>query len=161
LSNSTENTAIARAVAEKMSGKLGASFFCSRQSSDRGEIRLIAPTLALQLAHNFPDFLEWIRGSDLGRFCAAGQERTAIQILIAEPSRKSETSTVIIIDALEKCKRSDSGDPMKDSKFLSALKENLGRMPGIKFLITAPCDESYMRRAFRSFGSDLVAMHRS
>ena len=35
-------------------GKLGASFFCSRNFEDRSNIRAIFPTLAFQLAYRYP-----------------------------------------------------------------------------------------------------------
>src|SRR5882762_10396441 len=39
-------------------GKLGASFFCSRDFEDRSSLRAIFPTLAFQLAHRYPQFRE-------------------------------------------------------------------------------------------------------
>jgi hypothetical protein len=37
-------------------GKLGASFFCSRDFEDRSNIQAIFPTLAFQLAYRYPSF---------------------------------------------------------------------------------------------------------
>src|ERR1700679_832214 len=39
-------------------GKLGASFFCSRDFGDRSNLQAIFPTLAFQLAHRYPRFRE-------------------------------------------------------------------------------------------------------
>src|SRR5882762_9654101 len=39
-------------------GKLGASFFCSRDFEDRSNLQTIFPTLAFQLAHRYPRFRE-------------------------------------------------------------------------------------------------------
>ena len=39
-------------------GKLGASFFCSRDSEDRSNLQAIFPTLAFQLAYRYPQFRE-------------------------------------------------------------------------------------------------------
>ena len=39
-------------------GKLGASFFCSRDFDDRNNLQTIFPTLEFQLAHGYPQFRE-------------------------------------------------------------------------------------------------------
>jgi len=54
----TGKTTIARTVAQVMfaEGRLGGSFFCSRDYVDRSNIRLIFPTIAFQLAYQVPEF---------------------------------------------------------------------------------------------------------
>ena len=54
----TGKSTIARTVAERMfaQGRLGASFFCSRDFEDRSNLRLIFPTIATQLARRYPEF---------------------------------------------------------------------------------------------------------
>src|SRR5258708_18421310 len=54
----TGKSAIAQTFAEMSfaEGKLGASFFCSRGSDDKSNLRSILPTLAFQLAHRYPLF---------------------------------------------------------------------------------------------------------
>ena len=54
----TGKSAIAQTIAERMSesGKLGASFFCSRDFEDRSNLQLIFPTLAVQLARRYAGF---------------------------------------------------------------------------------------------------------
>src|ERR1700733_3387835 len=54
----TGKTTITQSFAERMfaAGLLGASFFCSRDFIDRRNLRLIFPTLALQLAYKHPEF---------------------------------------------------------------------------------------------------------
>ena len=37
-------------------GRLGASFFCSQDFEDRGNLNMIFPTLAFQLAYQYPHF---------------------------------------------------------------------------------------------------------
>jgi hypothetical protein len=60
-------------------GKLGASFFCSRDSEDRSNIQAIFPTLAFQLAYKSPAFrerlLQVLRASP-----GIGQERPCSQM---------------------------------------------------------------------------------
>jgi len=41
-----------------MDGKLGASFFCSRDFEDRSNLQVILPTLAFQLAYRYLPFRE-------------------------------------------------------------------------------------------------------
>ena len=54
----TGKSTIARTIAERIfaDGRLGASFFCSRDFEDRRNIQLIFPTLAVQLARNYSEF---------------------------------------------------------------------------------------------------------
>ena len=54
----TGKSTIARTFAEMCfaDGKLGASFFCSRDFDERKNLRSILPTLAFQLAHRYPRF---------------------------------------------------------------------------------------------------------
>ena len=54
----TGKTTIAQTIAERMfaNGCLGASFFCSRGFEDRSNLKLIFPTLAFQLAQQYPKF---------------------------------------------------------------------------------------------------------
>jgi hypothetical protein len=54
----TGKSTIAQTIAERTfaDGRLGASFFCSRDFKDRRDLRHIFPTLAFQLAHKYPKF---------------------------------------------------------------------------------------------------------
>ena len=54
----TGKSTIAQSFAETASGngKLGASFFCSRDSDDHSDLEKIFPTLAFQLACKYPHF---------------------------------------------------------------------------------------------------------
>ena len=56
----TGKSTIAQAFAEISfaDGKLGASFFCSRDFEDRSNLQAIFPTIAFQLAHRYPRFRE-------------------------------------------------------------------------------------------------------
>ena len=55
-----EKSTIAQTFAEVTfaEGKLGASFFCSREFDDRKDLQAIFPTLAFQLARQYPWFRE-------------------------------------------------------------------------------------------------------
>jgi len=54
----TGKSTIAQTFAERMfaDGRLGASFFCSRDFEDRSNLQVIFPTLAFQLALQYPLF---------------------------------------------------------------------------------------------------------
>src|SRR5258705_7550002 len=54
----TGKSTIAQTFAETCfaNGDLGASFFCSRDFEDRSTLHTIFPTLALQLAYQYPQF---------------------------------------------------------------------------------------------------------
>ena len=54
----TGKSTIAQTFAETTfaDGKLGASFFCSRDFEDRSNLQMIFPTLAFQLACQYPHF---------------------------------------------------------------------------------------------------------
>lgn len=54
----TGKSTIAQTIAERLfaDNRLGASFFCSRDAEDRSNLRFILPTLAFQLAQQYPEF---------------------------------------------------------------------------------------------------------
>ena len=130
----TGKTTIAQTTAERIfaQGRLGASFFCSRDFEDRSNLRFIFPTLAFQLAHIYPDFrshfVSLLRTNpDVVYESLCNQ----MQKLIAEPLRMAGVSTVIVIDALDECK-----DNEPSSAILSVLGRFVGEMDKVKFFIT-------------------------
>src|ERR1700679_3443217 len=113
-------------------GKLGASFFCSRDFEDRSDIGAIFPTLAFQLAYRYPQFREQLlqvleTSPDVGRESLSSQpEKVLIRPFVA-----TKIPTLIIIDALDECK-----DKQPASAILSVLSRRVHEIPGVKFLIT-------------------------
>jgi hypothetical protein len=102
----TGKSAIAQTMAEGMcaEGRLGAAFFCSRDSEDRGNLQLIFPTLAFQLALRYPKFrasLLPLLPSNPG--ISYESPRYQMEKLLIEPLRSADISTVILIDALAEC----------------------------------------------------------
>jgi len=81
-------------------GKLGASFFCSRDFEDRSNIQAIFPTLAFQLAYRYPQFrkelLEVLRASPgIGRESLVSQmEKVIVGSLNGSPYGNSNTLTI-------------------------------------------------------------------
>jgi len=85
-------------------GKLGASFFCFRDFEDRSNIQPIFPTLAYQLACQYPPFQEELLqvlkkfGTKCRSLCSQ------LETLIVGPFQALQTPTLIIIDALDECR---------------------------------------------------------
>ena len=125
-------------------GKLGASFFCSRDFGDRSNLQAILPTLAFQLAYNYLLFREQLLpvlranpGIDLGSLC------TQMETLIVGPFQAMQTPTLIIIDALDECQ-----DEEPASALLSVLSRYVDKIPLVKFFITGR-PEPRIRSGFR------------
>ena len=142
----TGKSTIAQAFAEMSfaDGKLGASFFCSRNFDDRSNLRKIFPTLAFQLAHRYPRFREELlpvltASPDVGRESLCSQ----IEKLIVGPLKTTHISTLIIIDALDECK-----DEEPASAILSILSRYVDQIPCVKFFITGR-PEPRIRSGFR------------
>ena len=130
----TGKSTIAQTIAERIfaEGRLGASFFCSRDFEDRSNLHFIFPTLAFQLAYKYPDFryhfvLLLRSNPDVAHESLYNQMKK----LIVEPLQKTGVSTVIVIDALDECK-----DDEPASTILSVLGRFVGQIPKVKFFIT-------------------------
>ena len=113
-------------------GNLGASFFCSRDFEDHSNLQKIFPTLAFQFACQYPHFRgELLRV--LKRHPDAGHQSLCSQTenLPVCPLRATQTTILIIIDALDECK-----DEEPASAILSILSCYMDRIPLVKFFIT-------------------------
>jgi hypothetical protein len=124
-------------------GKLGASFFCSRDFEDRSNLQAIFPTLAFQLAYQYPLFrkelLQVLKACpDVGHESLCSQ----MEKLIVGPL-KATHPTLIIIDALDECK-----DEQPASAILSILSCYVDQIPNVKFFITGR-PEPRIRSGFR------------
>jgi len=142
----TGKSTIAQTFAEVSfaDGKLGASFFCSRDFEDRSNLQAIFPTLAFQLAHRYPPFrkklLQVLRANpDIGRESLCSQLEKAI----VGPFKATRIPTLIVIDALDECK-----DEEPASAILSVLSRYVGEIPQVKFFITGR-PEPRIRSGFR------------
>ena len=125
-------------------GKLGASFFCSRDFEDRSNIKTIFPTLALQLAYRYQPFREELL-QVLNANPGVGRQSPNSQLekLIVGPSKAACISTLIIIDALDECK-----DVEPASAILSMLSRHVDEIPNVRFFITGR-PEPRIRSGFR------------
>jgi len=130
----TGKSTIAQTISERIfaDGRLGASFFCSRDFKDRRNLHYIFPTLAFQLAHKYPEFrsilVPLLRSNpDIGHESLINQMR----MLIVETLSLSDISTLVVIDALDECVDDDP-----QSAILSVMGRLVEEIPNIKFLIT-------------------------
>jgi len=142
----TGKSTIAQTFAERMFayGRLGASFFCSRDFEDRSNLQAIFPTLTFQLAYRYPLFRDKLL--QVLKACPnARQESLCSQMerLIVGPLKAAHISTLIVIDALDECK-----DEEPASAILSILSRFVGEIPGVKFFITGR-PEPRIRSGFR------------
>jgi len=125
-------------------GRLGASFFCSRDYSDRSDLHFIFPTLAVQLARRYTEFrsifIPLVQSDpDIAHESLCNQMKK----LIVEPLEKSGISTVIVIDALDECK-----DEEPASAILSVIGQFVSQIPKVKFFLTGR-PEPRIREGFR------------
>jgi len=142
----TGKSTIAQTFAEMCfaDGKLGASFFCSRDFEERSNLRSIFPTLAFQLAHRFPQFRQELLpvlmdNPDVGRETLCSQ----MEKLIVGPFQATKTRILIVIDALDECQ-----DKEPASALLSILSRYVDKIPFAKFFITGR-PEPRIRSGFR------------
>ena len=142
----TGKSTIAQTFAEMAfaDGKLGASFFCSRDFQDRSNLQVIFPTLAFQLAYQYPAFRQELL-EVLKAHPDVGQESLCLQMerLIVGPLKVTHIQTLIIIDALDECK-----DEEPASAILSILSRYVNKIPNVKFFITGR-PEPRIRSGFR------------
>ena len=142
----TGKTTIAQTFAEITfaEGKLGASFFCSRDFEGRSNIQAIFPTLAFQLACQYPLFREkLLQVLRANREIEHGSLCSQLESLIIGPSQTIQTSILIVVDALDECR-----DEEPASALLSVLSRYVDKIPLIKFFITGR-PEPRIRLGFR------------
>jgi len=139
-------------------GQLGASFFCSRDYSDRSDLHFIFPTLAVQLARRYTEFRSiFIPLVQSDPDIAYEPLRNQMKKLIVEPLKKSAISTIIVIDALDECK-----DEEPASAILSVLGRFVSQIPKVKFFLTGR-PEPRIQEGFRLYlsaeATDIFVLH--
>jgi NACHT domain len=125
---------IAQTFAERSAahGRLGGSFFCSRDFPDRCNLRLIFLTLARDLAYRYPEFKTALVKIILS-YPDVEHDSIAVQFekLIVQPLKSTGLSTTIVVDAIDECH-----DKEPVSVFLSVLAKYVVDIPNVKFFIT-------------------------
>ena len=142
----TGKSTIAQTIGERMfaEGRLGTSFFCSRDFEDRSNLQFIFPTLAVQLARMYPKFRSiFIPLVQSDPDIAHESLYNQMEKLIMRPLQESAVSAVIIVDALDECK-----DEEPASAILSVLAQFVSKVPKIKFFLTGH-PEPRIRKGFR------------
>ena len=156
----TGKSTIAQTIAERVfaDGQLGVSFFCSRDFEDQRDLHFIFPTLAIQLARRYTEFRSILiplvqSDPSIANESLYGQ----MQKLVVGPLKKTEISTVIVIDALDECK-----DDEPSSAILFVLGQLVSQIPNIKFLVTGR-PEPQIQRGFRHLllaqAADVFILH--
>jgi hypothetical protein len=142
----TGKSTIAQTVAERVfaDGRLGASFFCSRDFEDRSNLQLIFPTIAVQLARNYTEFRSvFIPLARSDPEIAHESLFNQMDRLIVRPLKKLNISPVIVIDALDEC-----SDEESTSAILSVLGRLVSEVPKVKFFLTGR-PEPRIKKGFR------------
>ena len=130
----TGKSTIAKTIAERLfaDGRLGASFFCSRDFEDRRNLQVIFPTLATQLARKYIKFRSiftpLIRSDPNIAYESLYDQ---MKNLIVQPLNESDISTVIVVDALDECEDEESA-----SAVLFVLGRLVSEIPKVKFFLT-------------------------
>jgi len=131
----TGKSAIAQTVVEwcDAHGQLVSSFFCSHDANDHGNLDLIFPALAIQLAQKHPK-VRSILVSLLHSNPDVVYESPPDQMenLIVNPLKSADVPTVIVIDALD-----EWVDDTLQSAILSAVEYWTEEIPEVKFLVTS------------------------
>lgn len=121
--------------------RLGASFFFSRNYTDRIDLDMIFSTLSFQLACRFPDFRAAVVHTlrtrpDIGKESLDNQ----LKELFIDPLKATGLSTTIVIDALDEFEDTESA-----STVLSLLAPYMNSIPSVKFFITARPEPSIQK----------------
>ena len=151
---------IAQTIAERTfaDGRLGASFFCSRDFEDQRNLQFIFPTIAAQLARRYTEFrsiLVPLVQSDSGIVHESLDSQ--MNKLLVKPLMKSAISTMIVIDALDECK-----DDEPASTILSALGKFVEKIPKVKFFVTGrpePRIRNGIRLSLPAEVTDVFVLH--
>ena len=123
---------------------LGASFFCSRDYSERKMLKNIFPTLAYQLACRYPRFRDHlIKVIKRDPSVAHNSLISQLRDLLVEPLSATGIPCVVVVDALDECV-----DDQPASAILSVLGRLVSKLPLVKFFITGR-PEPRIRSGFR------------
>ncbi|KAJ5618692.1 hypothetical protein N7528_006803 [Penicillium herquei] len=151
----TGKSTIARTVAQSFKEKerLGATFFFKQGEADRGNAKLLIPTIAKQLMNSTPQLAPFImqaieENSDI----ATRSLREQLDFLLFQPLKSLEhtqtTQILVVIDALDEC------DNDNDIRLLLRLLPEIQKetVVQVRFLLTSR-PELAMRLGFQSIAN--------
>jgi hypothetical protein len=131
----TGKSSIAQSVSQMaaINGKLGASFFGSRDSADRSNMDRIFPTIAFQLSYRYSQ----TRAKVVAAINSQAVDTVPIEQfrqLIIEPLQvvTSAGPIIMIIDALDECK-----DVNAPEKILLALAQHIVAVPTLRIFVAS------------------------
>jgi hypothetical protein len=130
----TGKSAIAQTVADRCDayGRLGSSVFCSRDVNSHDNLRLIFPTLAIQLAQD-PEvrsiLVPLLRANPDVVYESPSDQ---MEKLIVKPLKSRNVPAVIVIDGLD-----EWTDGISKSAILSAVEHWVKEIPKVKFFMTS------------------------
>ena len=153
----TGKTTIAQTIVDRLQerGRLGAFFFCSRDSVENSNPNLIVPSLANGLAWRHRDVVERYVPVVLSNpEILKSHPREQLETLVIKPLSNIALSTVIVIDGLDECRNQKTV-----SDILSALGESLSRIPNVKFLITSR-PKRHIQESLPDSSKVTVALHK-
>jgi hypothetical protein len=134
----TGKSAIAQTIVDQCDahGKLGLSVFCSRDVGDHDHLRLIFPTLAIQLAQKDPkarlSIVSLLRSNPDILYESPSDQ---VEKLIVNPLKSANIPAVIVIDGLD-----EWTDGISQSAILSAMEYWIKEIPKVKFFMTSRAD---------------------
>ncbi|KIJ47890.1 hypothetical protein M422DRAFT_205787, partial [Sphaerobolus stellatus SS14] len=155
----TGKTTVAESFSRFLAQKqmLGASFFCSRQSQDRSDVRNIFPSLARSLAAEIPAYREeLIKILDSHTDPRGINLQDQYQYLIVKPLEAIGPATVknlvLSIDALDECE-----DKERTMEFIRIILECIGPS-SLRFFLTGRPDLA-IREGFRDARHKQLRLH--
>ncbi|KIK53718.1 hypothetical protein GYMLUDRAFT_178605 [Collybiopsis luxurians FD-317 M1] len=135
--------------------RLGASFFCSRQSENLRKRQNIIPTIVRRLAYYSAPFAEALSGIDPDMAYAVDKQ---LKNLLIEPWHKSAQKqladrlpVLVVIDALDEIEGGQGSNFVSD--LIQSLNQARASMHGIKFLITSRPDPNIVESC-KQMGTD-------
>ncbi|KAF8676550.1 WD domain, G-beta repeat [Rhizoctonia solani] len=165
----TGKTTIAYTFAEslKARGLLGASFFCTRTSSECQDVGRIIPTIAYQIARYSMSFQSAVvkaleNDPDIGTRAIAEQCERLIKEPLGRVKDNIPDGLVVVIDALDECSSANGvgtildvlfrvGGDLPVKFFVTSRPE-----PGIRHRVEARCDQSRLMCMLHDIEKSLV-----
>ena len=141
----TGKSTIAQTIAGRVfaDGRLGPSFFCSRDFKDRRNLHHIFPTLAFQLAQKYPGFRSILVPLQSNTDIVHDSLYNQMETLAVEPLSSTNILTSVVIDPLDECV-----DEEPQSAVLSVMGRLVEGIPNVKFFI-AGRPEPHIQFGFR------------
>ncbi|KAF7377851.1 WD40 repeat-like protein [Mycena sanguinolenta] len=123
-------------------GRLGASFFCSRNDEKARSRAFIIPTIVRQLLDIHKPFAHSLRDVRIDVIPASAYHVDKLlvkpwsQSIASQPSQQPRSPLVVVIDALDEIEGNDQG-PQLIKQIIQAVSASKMRLRGLKFFVTS------------------------